>query len=68
MVQIAGMELEVVSMHGNRRILEGYDEFYSLPFRARIEIEQWVLVETELFEDTVEAGATGFGHPKIVED
>ena len=68
MIQIAGMEFKVVSMHGNRGTLEGDDDFHALAFRARVEIEQRMLVKTELREDTIKAGVTGFRHQKIVED
>jgi len=62
------MEFKVVSMHGNRGTLEGDDDFHALAFRARVEIEQRMLVKTELREDTIKAAVTGFRHQKIVED
>ena len=66
MVQIAGMEFEIVSVHGNGRILERDDDLDALAFGARVEIEQRVFVETELCEDAFEAGLGTVDHPMIL--
>jgi hypothetical protein len=66
MVQIAGMKFEVVSVHGNKGILEGYDDLHAFPFGACVKIEQGVLVEAELCEDTFQADLATLGHFMIL--
>jgi len=66
MVEVAGMEVEVIGMHPDRGVLELDDYFHAFAFGARREIQQRMLVEAQLGEDTVEARGGGFGHRGIV--
>ena len=54
-VQITRMQIEVVGVHRHAWILELDDQFNAITFRASIEIEQWVLVETQLSENAIQA-------------
>jgi hypothetical protein len=47
-VQVTRMQIEVVSVHRDRWILELDDQLHAIALRASGEIEQRVLVETEL--------------------
>ena len=61
-VEVSGMEIEVVCVDGEVLILELDDHFHAITFGARGKIQQRVLVEPELREDTVETCGGGVGH------
>jgi len=65
-VQIARMQVEVVSVHRHGWILKLNDQFDAIAFSASGEVEQGVLVETELSEDALQACMAAFGHRCIV--
>ena len=47
-VEVAGMEIEVVSMHGYGFVFEFNDDLDAVSFGARGEVQQRMLVEAEL--------------------
>ena len=60
------MEVEVVSVHRHRRILELDDQFNAVALGASGEIEQGVLVETKLSEDSFQTWIIALSHRCIV--
>ena len=56
MVKIARVHLEVVGVYRDGRILEADDDFYSIALFPGAEVEQGVLIETQLCKHTIEAG------------
>jgi len=62
MVQIPRMDLEIVRMHGDVRVLEFYDDFDAFPLLPRVEVEQRMLVEAELGQYAIEAWFGRLGH------
>ncbi len=66
MIQIPGMQFEVISMHGHGPILELNDDLDRLAFGTGGEIQQRMFVELQLRPNTVQAGLTGFTHEEIV--
>jgi hypothetical protein len=65
-VQIARMQVEVISVHRNGRILELDDELHAIALGASREIQQWMLVESQLSQDAFQAWIAAFGHKCIV--
>ena len=65
-VQIAGMHVEIVSVHRNRRVPELDDEFDAFSLGAGGKVQQWMFVEAKLGLDAVKAGAGGIGHAPIL--
>ena len=61
-VEIAGMQIEVVSVHLHTFIFELDDDLDAFAFGACRKVQQWMLVETKLGEDAVKTGIGGFGH------
>jgi len=66
MVEVAGMELEVIGMDRDGRVFESDSEFDPLAFRVCGKIQQWMFVESELVEDSIQARGSSFGHRRIV--
>jgi hypothetical protein len=66
MVQIARVQIEVIGVYWDTWILELDDQFNAIALGASIEIEQWMLVEAELSENTFEAWIVTFSHRCIV--
>jgi hypothetical protein len=60
------MEIEVVGVHRHAWILELDDQFNAIAFGASVEIEQGVLVETQLSENAIQAWLVTFSHKCIV--
>jgi hypothetical protein len=60
------VEFEIIGMHGNRGVFELDDQFNAFAFGAGGEVQQRMLVEAELGQDSVEARGGGFGHSGIV--
>ena len=56
------MHFEIISVHGNRRVFELNDQLDAFTFGACREIQQRMLVESELSENPVEARGNGFRH------
>jgi len=50
MIQVAGMQIEIISVHGSRRVLELDDDFNAFTFDASRKVQQWMFVQTELGE------------------
>ena len=65
-VEVAGMEIEVIGVDRDRGVLELDHYFDAFTFGTRGKVQQGMLVETELAQDSVEAGDRGFGHRGIV--
>jgi hypothetical protein len=66
MVEVAGMQLEIVIVYRDGRVLELDDYFYAFALGSGGEVQERMLVEAELREDSVQAGGGGFGHRGIV--
>src|SRR4029077_4382906 len=62
MVEVAGMEIEIISVHRHGSVSELDDHLHAFALGPRREIQQRMLVEAELRENTVEARGSGFGH------
>ena len=60
-VEIAGMQIEIIGVHGNGRVFELDDDFHAFAFGARREVQQRMLVKAELGEDAIKAGAVVSG-------
>ena len=56
MVKIARVHLEVIGVYRDGRILEVDDDFYSIALFPGAEVEQGVLIETQLCKHTIKAG------------
>jgi hypothetical protein len=65
-VEVAGMEIEIVGVHGDGFVLELDDDLDAVSFGAGGEIQERMLVEAELGEDAVEARVCTFGHARIL--
>jgi len=66
MIQVTRMELEVVGMHGDTRILELNDDFHSLAFSLSGKIEQRVLIQPELGKNAIQSGIAYGRHASIL--
>jgi hypothetical protein len=53
-VEIAGMQIEIVDVYGHRLISKFDDDFDAVSFRACGEIQERMFVEAQLGEDSVE--------------
>jgi hypothetical protein len=47
-IEVAGVEIEVIGMDGDVWVFEFYDDLNCLPFSTGVEIQKRMLVETEL--------------------
>jgi hypothetical protein len=65
-VQVPWVQLEVISMYGNGRILKLDNDFHPFSLGPRREIKQWVLIETELGEHAFQARIGSSRHKMIV--
>lgn len=65
-VEVAGMEIEIVGVHRDGSVFELNDELNSLALGARGKVQKRMLVEFKLSEDSIEASSGGFGHYGIV--
>ena len=63
MIEITGMKLEIVGVHGDIRVLELDDHLDAFAFVASGEVEQRMLVQAELRKHAVE---TRFWHAMIL--
>jgi hypothetical protein len=53
-------------VYWDRRVFELDDDFHAFSFDARREVQQRMLVEAQLVEDSVETGGSSFRHSGIV--
>jgi hypothetical protein len=60
------MKVEVVRVYRDGRILELDDQFHSIALGTGIEIQQRVLVETQLSQDALQAWIVAIRHKSIV--
>ena len=65
-VEVARVQVEIIRVHRDRGVFELDDDFHAFALGARGEVQQRMLVEAELGEDSVEAGGGGLGHRGIV--
>jgi hypothetical protein len=65
-VEVAGVEVEVVGVDGDGGVLELDDDLDAFSFGAGGEVEEGMFVKAELGEDAVEAGVGDFRHRGIV--
>jgi tetratricopeptide (TPR) repeat protein len=68
MIQIAGMQIEVIRVHGYRRIPELDDHFHALSLSASREIKQGVLIQPQLGENAVQSWVGSIGHSTILSE
>ena len=61
-VEVAGVEIEIIGVHGDGFVFEFNDDLDSVSLRARGKVQQRMLVEAKLGEDSVEARVRGIGH------
>jgi len=66
MIEIPGMEIEIVRVHGKGGILELNYDFDAFAFGARGKVQERMLVEAKLSEDSIQASRSCFGHKGIV--
>jgi hypothetical protein len=66
MVKVAGVELEIISMHGDVRILELDNDFDTFALTAGRKVEEGMLVEAELAKYSVEPSIKRFWHGMIL--
>ena len=67
MIKIAGMQLKVVRVHRDARVLELDDYFYALALRPCAEIEQWMFIQAQLVQYPLQPMVFRNRHCKIVE-
>lgn len=60
-IEIAGMQFEVVRVNRYLRVLEIDDYFYAVAIGPRIESQQRMLIEAKLLKNALQAGV-GIGH------
>ena len=60
MIEIPGVEFEIVGMHRNRRIFEIDEDFDAFAFGASGEIQQRMLVELQLRKNAFEPRVGGY--------
>jgi hypothetical protein len=60
------MQIEIVSVHRDRRIRELDDQLDAIPLGPRGELQQWMLVKTKLSKDTFQAKVGGIRHGLIL--
>jgi hypothetical protein len=65
-VEVAGMKIEIVDVHGDGFVFELDDDLDAVFLGARGEIQEGMLVEAELGLDAVEARVCTFGHARIL--
>ena len=65
-VEVAGVEIEIVGVHGNGFVFELDDDLDAVPLGARGKVQERMLVEAELSLDAVEARVCTFGHARIL--
>ena len=54
MIQIAGMQFEIISMHRDRGIFELNNDFYAIALAPSREVQQGMLIKPQLSEHPVE--------------
>jgi hypothetical protein len=64
-VEVAGMEIEIIGVHRNRGVFEFDDYFNAIALGSGREVQQRVLVEAQLGQDSIEARGS-FRHREIV--
>ena len=66
MIEIARMEFEAIGMHWNRRVPEVDENFHAFTLDASREIQQRVLVQFQLRENTFEPRVGAIAHTVIL--
>jgi len=67
MIQVSRVQVEVVSVNRDRRILEPDDDLYAVAFSPRTEVEQGMLIQAQLLQNTAETFVR-LRHKRIVDD
>jgi hypothetical protein len=65
-IEIAGVKIEIISVHRNGVVFELDNDFHPFPLGTRGEVQQGMFVEAQLCENAVKASGGGFGHKGIV--
>jgi hypothetical protein len=65
-VEVAGMQIEIICVDGERGLFELNDDLDAFALGARGEIQQGMFVEKQLRLHAVQAGMGGFGHRGIL--
>ena len=66
MIEVARMKIEIINMYGNGSVFELDDDLNTFTLGARGKVQQRMLVQAQLIEDTFEARTFNFGHRMIV--
>jgi hypothetical protein len=66
MVQISWVQLEIICMNRDGRILELDHDFHALTFAARGKVQQGMLIKPELSPHSIQARAAVIGHKTIL--
>ncbi len=67
-VQVTRVQIEVISVDRDRRILELDDQLNAVALGASGKIEQWMLLKSELGKDAFDPDMRTVDHKKIVFD
>ena len=67
-VEVAGMKIKIVGVNGHAFVFEPDDDFNPFAFGARGEVQQRMLIETELRKYAMEARVGSFRHAVIVRE
>jgi len=65
-VQVARMEIKKIRVDGQGSVFELDDDFDAVAFGAGAEVQEGVLVKSQLSKHTLEPGVGGRGHARIV--
>ena len=65
MVEITGMQIEVVGVYRERGVFELDGDFHAFALGTRGEVQQRMFVKAELGEDAVQARGGCFGHREL---
>lgn len=67
-VQVAFVQVKIIGVHGNGRILELDDDLHALSLPARGEVQERVLVEAQLGKHAFQAAIGYLRHTTILAD
>ena len=60
MIEVARMKIEIINMYGNGSVFELDDDLNTFTLGARGKVQQRMLVQAQLIEDTFEARTFNF--------
>jgi hypothetical protein len=68
MVEVSGVELEIIGVHRYGRILEPDDDLYAVSFCLGAKFQQRMLIETKLSKNSIQTKVPYFRHASILMD